>query len=113
MQNNTTTPWVASTPPTVETIRGVIAAAEELNVPVIIDHAESPDSIVPIEVIGPQMVAHAMAANVPVCVHLDHGTSYSFLMRAIRVVYSSIMYDCSALPFEENVKREKISPKRT
>ena len=91
--------------PTVETIRGVIAAAEELNIPVIIDHAESHDSIVPIEVIGPQMVAHAMAANVPVCVHLDHGTSYSFLMRAIRVGFSSIMYDCSALPFEENVKR--------
>lgn len=93
--------------PTVETIRRVIAAAEELNVPVIIDHAESHDSIVPIDVIGPQMVAHAKAAQVPVCVHLDHGTSHSFLMRAIRVGFSSIMYDCSALPFEENVKRVK------
>ena len=64
--------------PTVETIRVIIAAAEELNIPVIIDHAESHDSIVPIDVIGPQMVAHAKAAQVPVCVHLDHGTATAF-----------------------------------
>lgn len=91
--------------PTVETVRGVIAAAEELNVPVIIDHAEVHDALIPIEVIGPQMVAYAKAAKVPVCVHLDHGTSYSFLLRAIRMGFSSIMYDCSALPYEENVEK--------
>lgn len=88
--------------PTVDTVRAVIGAAEELNTPIIIDHAEVHDPVIPIEIIGPQMVAFAKAAKVPVCVHLDHGTDYNFLMRAVRAGFSSIMYDCSLLPYEQN-----------
>lgn len=93
--------------PNVETIRAVVGAAEELNTPVIIDHAQVHDALIPIERIGPQMLAYAREASVPVCVHLDHGSDYNFVMRAIRVGFPSIMYDCSALPYEENVKRVK------
>ncbi len=39
------------------TTSAVIGAAEELNAPVIIDHAQVHDPVIPIEVIGPQMVA--------------------------------------------------------
>ncbi len=93
--------------PNVETLRAVIAAAEELNTPIIIDHAEVHDKLIPLELIGPEMIQHAKDAKVPVCVHLDHATDYTFVMRAIRIGFPSIMYDCSALPFEENVKRVK------
>ena len=93
--------------PNEETVRAVIGAAEELNVPIIIDHAQVHDSLIPIERIGPIMLKYAREAKVPVCVHLDHGSDYTFLMRAIRVGFPSIMYDCSALPFEENVRRVK------
>ncbi|HIR28264.1 MAG TPA: class II fructose-bisphosphate aldolase [Candidatus Choladousia intestinigallinarum] len=93
--------------PNVEMIRGVIRAAEELNTPVIIDHAQVHDALIPIERIGPQMLHYAREATVPVCVHLDHGSDFNFVMRAIRVGFPSIMYDCSALPFEENLKRVK------
>ena len=93
--------------PNVETIRAVINAAEELNTPVIIDHAEVHDKLIPLERIGPEMIKYAKEAKVPVCVHLDHATSLNYAMRAIRVGFPSIMYDCSALPFEENVKRVK------
>lgn len=93
--------------PNVETIRGVIGAAEELNTPIIIDHAQVHDSVIPLETIGPEMIKYAKEAKVPVCVHLDHGSDYNFVMRAIRVGFPSIMYDCSALPFDENVKRVK------
>ena len=93
--------------PNVETIRAVIGAAEELNTPVIIDHAQVHDSLIPIERIGPEMIAYAKKANVPVCVHLDHGSDYNFVMRAIRVGFPSIMYDCSELPYEENLKNVK------
>ena len=93
--------------PNIEFLRAVIGAAEDLNTPVIIDHAEVHDSLIPIERIGPEMVKYASRAKVPVCVHLDHGTTYSFLMRALKAGFSSIMYDCSALPFEENVRRVK------
>lgn len=93
--------------PNVETLRAVIGAAEELNTPIIIDHAEVHDKLIPLELIGPEMIKFAKAAKVPVCVHLDHATDYTFVMRAIRIGFPSIMYDCSALPFEENVKRVK------
>ncbi|MPW26518.1 ketose-bisphosphate aldolase [Alkalibaculum sp. M08DMB] len=93
--------------PNVETIRAVIGAAEELNVPIIIDHAQVHNSLIPIEDIGPIMIEYAKKAKVPVCVHLDHGSDYNFVMKAIRVGFSSIMYDCSSLPFEENVKNLK------
>lgn len=93
--------------PNEEAVRAVIGAAEELNVPIIIDHAQVHDSLIPIERIGPIMLKYAREAKVPVCVHLDHGSDYTFLMRAIRVGFPSIMYDCSALPFEENARRLK------
>lgn len=93
--------------PNLETLIGVISAAEELNVPVIIDHAQVHDSIVPLEFIAPYMIEYAKKAKVPVCVHLDHAKSYNFVMRAIRLGFTSIMYDCSDLPFEENVSRVK------
>lgn len=93
--------------PNEETLRAVIEAAEELNTPVIIDHAQVHNSLIPIERIGPMMLDYAEESSVPVCVHLDHGTSTTFLMRALEVGFPSIMYDCSALPFEENVARVK------
>lgn len=93
--------------PNVETIRAVIGAAEDLNVPVIIDHAQVHDSLIKIEHIGPLMVKYAKEAKVPVCVHLDHGEDYNFVMKAIKYGFTSIMYDLSALPYEENKKRLK------
>ena len=53
------------------------------------------------------MLKYAKAASVPVCVHLDHGSDYDFVLRALKVGFPSIMYDCSALPYEENLKRVK------
>ena len=78
-----------------------------MNTPIIIDHAQVHDSLIPIERIGPVMLKYAREARVPVCVHLDHGSDYEFLMRAVKIGFPSIMYDCSALPFEENVEKVK------
>ena len=87
-------------------MRGVIAAAEEVDVPVIIDHAQVHDENgVKVEVIGPLMVEYAKRAKVPVCVHVDHGSDFSFVLRCIRCGFSSVMYDLSALPYEENVAK--------
>lgn len=93
--------------PNEETVRAVIGAAEELNTPVIIDHAQVHDSLIPIERIGPVMLKYAKEARVPVCVHLDHGSDYEFVIRALKVGFPSIMYDCSALPYEENLANVK------
>ena len=93
--------------PNMATLRAVVDAAEEMQTPIIIDHAQVHDPLIPIELIGPQMVEYAKQAIVPVCVHLDHGSDYNFVMRALRCGFSSIMYDLSALPFEENVAKVK------
>ena len=55
--------------PNLESVMAVIGAAEELDVPVIIQHAEVHEEIMPIRIIGPIMVEMAKRAKVPVCVH--------------------------------------------
>lgn len=97
--------------PTVDTLRAVVGAAEALGTPIIIDHAQVHDPLIPIEFIGPYMIEFAKKAKVPVCVHLDHASDYNFVMRAIQQGFTSIMYDCSALPFEENAENLKAFTK--
>lgn len=93
--------------PNLESIMAVIQAAEEENLPVIIQHAEVHESLVPIEIIGPIMLAFAKRAKVPVCVHLDHGASFDLCIKAIRLGFTSIMYDASAKSFEDNLNETK------
>lgn len=97
--------------PNLESIMAVIGAAEELNVPVIIMHAEVHESMMPIDVIGPIMVERAKAAKVPVCVHLDHGENLSYLVKALNLGFTSVMFDGSSLPYEENVANTRLAVK--
>lgn len=90
--------------PNLESLRGVIQAAEMLEVPVIIQHAEVHENLISIEEIGPLMVDYAKRARVPVAVHLDHGSSLVECIKAIRLGFTSIMYDASLKNYETNVK---------
>ena len=90
-----------------DSLQAVIGAAEELNLPVIIAHAEVHNVYNDISLVGPAMIAMAKEAKVPVCVHLDHGTSVEMIYRAIRIGFTSVMIDASALPYEENLKVTK------
>ena len=93
--------------PTLETLRAVIRAAETLGTPVILNHAENEEEVIPIEIIAPLMVEYAKNARVPVAVHIDHGETFPYLMKAIRLGFTSIMYDCSSLSLETNICRVK------
>ncbi len=95
--------------PNLESIQAVIGAAEELDVPVIIMHAEVHENLSPLHVIGKVMIQCAKDAKVPVCVHLDHGESLSYLNKALELGFTSVMYDGSALPYEENVANTSIA----
>lgn len=88
--------------PNLECIAAVIAAAEKLDVPVILSHAELHEDVAPLEQIGPVMVQAAKAAKVPVCVHLDHCESLSYMAKALELGFTGVMYDGSVLPYEEN-----------
>lgn len=90
-----------------DSLQAVIAAAEELNQPVIIAHAEVHNVYNDISIVGPAMIAAAKAAKVPVCVHLDHGESMEMIWRALRIGFTSVMIDASALPYEENLALTK------
>ena len=86
-----------------DSLQAVIGAAEELNRPVVIAHAEVHNVYNDIDMVGPAMLAVAKNAKVPVCVHLDHGTSMSMVWRALRIGFTSVMIDASALPYERNL----------
>ena len=89
--------------PNLECVTAVISAAEKLNVPVILSHAELHEPVAPIDVIGPVMVLAAKAAKVPVCVHLDHCETLDYMAKALKIGFTGVMYDGSLLPYEENV----------
>lgn len=93
--------------PTLESLRAVIEVAEDKQVPVIISHAEVHEELVPIEIIGPIMVQLAKEAKVKVCVHLDHGKSIDMIKRAMKIGFTSIMYDGSEYSYESNIKQTK------
>ena len=92
---------------TLEAIRGIIQAAEELDTPVILQHAQSHDDIIDLEEIGPIMLYYAERAKVPVALHLDHGSSFERCVQALRLGFTSVMYDASAKSLEENVEETK------
>ena len=95
--------------PNLECITAVLNAAEKLNAPVIISHAELHESVAPLAVIGPVMVQAAKLAKVPVCVHLDHCETLSYMDQALKLGFTGVMYDGSVLPYKENVSNTRIA----
>lgn len=87
-----------------DSLQAIIAAAEELNRPVILAHAEVHNQYNDIDMVGPAMLAVAKKAKVPVCVHLDHGVSEEMIYRALRIGFTSVMIDASVLSYERNVQ---------
>ena len=89
--------------PNLECVNAVISAAERLDVPVIISHAELHEEVSPLDIIGPVMVQAAKTAKVPVCVHLDHCETLDYMARALELGFTGVMYDGSTLPYEKNL----------
>lgn len=90
--------------PNFESMRAVIGAAEELNTPVIIMHAQVHEEmgLCKMDEIAPIMLFMAYRAKVPVCVHLDHGTDIDYVKRGIDLGFTSVMYDGSECSLDLN-----------
>ena len=84
-------------------LEAVISAAEAERSPVIIGTAEILLPYGELSLIAPAMVAAAERASVPVVVHYDHGLTFDRCMEALRLGFSSIMFDGSAGDPSENV----------
>lgn len=89
--------------PNLDALRSVIDSAQELGLPVIVQHCQMHEELIPLDIIGPIMVEHAKKATVPVCVHLDHGEDLDYLERALKLGFTSVMYDGSTAPYQENL----------
>ena len=86
-----------------EMVMAVIAAAEELRAPLMLQTTPSTVKYAGLDLYLANVKTAAERASVPVCMHLDHGDSFELAMRALRVGYSSIMIDGSHSVFEENI----------
>ena len=95
--------------PNLESLEADIRAAEELDLPVIIQFAQCHEPWLSLDIIGPVMVEAAKKATVPVCVHLDHGETLEYLQKALDMGFTGIMYDGSVLPYEENLANTRTA----
>lgn len=86
-----------------EMVQAVVAAAEELRSPVIMQTTPSTVKYAGLNYYYANAKAAARAAGVPVAIHLDHGSSFELAMQALREGYTSIMIDGSHSVFEENI----------
>ena len=88
---------------TVEMARAIIETAEELRAPVIVGTAEVLLPAMPLERVAEYLIPMAEKASVPVAVHYDHGLTFDRCMEALKLGFSSIMYDCSTASYDENL----------
>ena len=88
-----------------EMARGVIGAAEALRSPVIVGTAEILLPYSPLECVCDALKFMAQRTDVPVVLHYDHGLTFEKCMEALQLGFTSLMYDCSTDPYEENVRK--------
>lgn len=90
-----------------EMVMAVIEAAHELQSPVIMQTTPSTVKYAGLDYFLAMVSAAAARTNVPVAMHLDHGSSFELAMQALRTGYTSIMIDGSHESFEDNIKVSK------
>ena len=88
----------------VEMARAVIETAEELRSPVMIGTAEVLLPTTNLNLVADYLLPMAREASVPVTVHYDHGLTFDRCMQALRLGFSSVMFDCSTKSYEDNAE---------
>ena len=92
-----------------EWTRAILAGAQKMNVPVIIQTSMGAATYMGGYEFCKTMIeatVKAMDITVPVVIHLDHG-NYEAAKAAIAAGYNSVMFDGHDLPFEENLAKTK------
>ena len=85
-------------------LQAAIEAAEEMRAPIIIGTAEILLPYGELKLIAPSIIEAAKRATVPVVVHYDHGLTFDRCIEALKLGFSSIMFDGSAGDEEENIR---------
>jgi len=91
-----------------ETFKGIIDAGVETNTPIIVAFGAKYLKNMSLDTAYAIVRSLAEDIPIPVCLHLDHCSDLDIIYRAIKAGFGSVMYDGSALPFEENLKNTKL-----
>jgi len=87
-----------------EQIQGIVDAAVEERAPVILQVSQGAIRYAGLEFAAAMVRTAAAEADVPVVLHLDHGTDFDQNVRCLRAGFTSLMYDGHADPYEQNVR---------
>ena len=87
-----------------EIMQAVVECAKEENVPVIISASETAINYAGIENLVSLAKNLTKNADLPIALHLDHGSNVEICKKAIKSGFTSVMFDGSALDYAENVK---------
>ncbi len=90
-----------------ESLQGIVKAAEEEKSPLILATSEGAISYMGIDHVVGMVEGYLKNTDLPVALHLDHGGSFDAAMRCIRKGWSSVMIDASKEPFEKNIEITK------
>ncbi len=90
-----------------EMVKAVLAAAEELKAPIMLQTTPGTIKYGTVETYAAIVKAEAEKVSVPVCLHLDHGNSFELAVQAMHAGYTSVMIDGSGKDFESNIALTK------
>ena len=86
-----------------EQVQAIVQAAVEERAPVILQVSQGAIRYAGLEFATAMVKAAAAEADIPVVLHLDHGTDFDQNVRCLRAGFTSLMFDGSKKPYEENV----------
>ena len=88
-------------------LKAVFASAEELKVPVIVGASEGERAFLGVAQVAALVKSLRDEQGSPIFLNADHTYSLDSAIAAARTGFDSVVYDLSALPFEENVKQTR------
>lgn len=91
----------------VESLQAVLTASREAKAPVIIAFGEKYDSHMPLEALAEMVKFYVGTSPFPFVLHLDHSKDLQVILRALKAGFTSIMYDASKFPLDENIRKTK------
>jgi fructose-bisphosphate aldolase class II len=90
-----------------EIVQAIVEAAQEERAPVIVQVSQGAIRYAGLDYAVGLVKIAADQVDVPVVLHLDHGTDFDQNVRCLRAGFTSLMFDGSKLPYEENVAISK------
>ena len=90
-----------------EIIQGITEAAKECNSPIILQVSKGARAYANRTYLVKLVEAAVIETGLPIVLHLDHGDSFETCKECIDDGFTSVMIDCSSLPFEENIRITK------